>query len=101
MKFLPLVVVHMYPELFAKAKDTIANMSRANYFYLIAYPEYGGYRVEHDPTFTAYIAAAPSTSPSQPTSGGIIIVAIIVVVVVCVAVIALRRKPKQLPPPSP
>jgi hypothetical protein len=103
MKFLPLVVVHMYPELFAKAKETIANMSRANYFYLIAYPEYGGYRVEHDPTFTAYIAVAPSTSPSQPTGGGIggiIIIAIIIaVVVICVAVIVLRRKPKQQPPP--
>jgi len=102
MKFLPLVVVHMYPGLFAKAKGTIANMSRANYFYLIAYPEYGGYKVEHDPTFTAYIAAAPSTSPSQLTGAGIIIIAIIIAVVVtCVAVIALMRKPEQLPPPPP
>src|SRR3989304_2201834 len=94
MKFLPLVVVHMYPALFAKAKETIANMSRANYFYLIAYPEYSGFRVEHDPTFTAYIAAAPS---AQPTSGGIdgviIVAAVIAVGVICVAVIVLRRKP--------
>jgi hypothetical protein len=100
MKFLPLVVAHMYPGLFAKAKETIANMSRANYFYLIAYPEYGGYRGEHDPTFTAYIAATSSTSPIQ-TPGGIIIIAIIIAVIICVAAIALRRKPKQLPPPPP
>ena len=107
MKFLPLVVVHMYPVLFAKAVSTIANMSQANYFYIIAYPEYSGYRVEHDPTFTAYMAAAPSATsqPDQPTGGGgigvIILLAIIIaVVVIAVAVILLRRK-KTLPPPPP
>jgi hypothetical protein len=91
--------MHMYPALFAKATSTIANMSRANYFYIIAYPEYGGYRVEHDPTFTAYLAAAPSTSPSQPTgAGGIIIVAIIIVAIgIGIAVFIARRKPKQQP----
>src|SRR3990170_1312504 len=99
MKFLPLVVVHMYPALFAKAAATIANMSRANYFYIIAFPEYSGYRVEQDPTFTAYIAAASSTSTptSQPTGGGgiILIALIIAAVVIGAAVIKLRRKPKQ------
>jgi hypothetical protein len=96
MKFLPAVVVHMYPALFAKAVSTIANMSRANYFYITAYPEYSGYRVEHDPTFTAYIAASNSM-PAQPPAGagGIIIIAIIIVVVgIGVAVLLARRKPR-------
>jgi hypothetical protein len=96
MKFLPAVVIHMYPALVAKAASTIANMSRANYFYIIAYPEYSGYRVEHDPTFTAYIAAAPDTSPEEAPggAGGIIIVAIIIVAVgIGVAVFIARRKP--------
>jgi hypothetical protein len=69
-------------------------MSRANYFYIIAYPEYSGYRVEHDPTFTAYIAA-PDTTPEQPLTGaaGIIIIALIIVVVgIGVAVFIARRK---------
>ena len=95
MKFLPAVVVHMYPALFAKAVATIANMSRANYFYITAYPEYSGYRVEHDPTFTAYIAASNSM-PAQPPAGagGIIIIAIIIVSVgIGVAVLLARRKP--------
>ena len=95
MKFLPAVVVHMYPALFAKAVSTIANMSRANYFYITAYPEYSGYRVEHDPTFTAYIAASNSM-PEQPPAGagGIIIIAIIIVSVgIGVAVLLARRKP--------
>jgi tetrahydromethanopterin S-methyltransferase subunit B len=99
MKFLPLVVVHMYPALFAKAASTIANMSRANYFYIIAFPEYSGYRVEQDPTLTAYIAAASSTSTptNQPTGGGgiILIALIIAAVAIGAAVIKLRRKPKQ------
>ena len=101
MQFLPLVVVHMYPALFAKAASTIANMSRANYFYIIAFPEYSGYRVEQDPTFTAYIAAASSTStPNQPTGGGgiILIALIIAAVAIGAAVIKLRRKPKQQMP---
>jgi hypothetical protein len=95
MKFLPAVVVHMYPALFAKAVSTIANMSRANYFYTIAYPEYSGYRVEHDPTFTAYIATdTPTTPPPTTDAGGaIIIVAVIIVAVgIGIAVFVARRK---------
>jgi len=97
MKFLPAVVVHMYPALVAKAASTIANMSRANYFYIIAYPEYSGYRVEHDPTFTAYIATNTDTSTTPPpTTGagaGLIIVAVIIVAVgIGIAVFIARRK---------
>ncbi|MBT0159384.1 hypothetical protein G4O51_05315 [Candidatus Bathyarchaeota archaeon A05DMB-2] len=98
MKFLPLVVVHMYPALFAKSLSTIANMSRADYFYIIAYPHYSGYRVVHDPTFTAYVAATQSSTPSTPNSGGaIIMVAAIIIIVVglAVGVLLTRRKLKR------
>jgi hypothetical protein len=96
MKFLPAVVVHMYPALFAKAVSTIANMSRANYFYITSYPEYSGYKVEHDPTFTAYIATPSDSAPNQMPTGavGIIIIAIIIIAVgIGVAVLLSRRKP--------
>ncbi len=99
MKFLPAVVVHMYPALAVKAASTIANMSRANYFYTISYPEYSGYRVEHDPTLTAYIATEPIATPEpsglfdNATGGSVIILLIIVVVVgVGIAVFVARRK---------
>jgi hypothetical protein len=95
MKFLPAVVVHMYPALFAKAVSTIANMSRANYFYIIAYPDYSGYRVEHDPTFTAYIATNTDTPSnlSPAGAGGIIIIAVIIVAVgIGIAVFIAKRK---------
>jgi len=97
MKFLPAVVVHMYPALFAKAASTIANMSRANYFYIIAYPQYSGYRVVHDPTFTAYIAAPSDAAPDQPpaNAGAIIIIAVIIVAVgLTAAALIARRKPR-------
>jgi hypothetical protein len=95
MKFLPLVVVHMYPVLFAQSLSTIANMSKANYFYIIAYPQYSGYRVEHDPTFTAYIATSEATTPNQPGGIGIIVIALVIIVVgIAVAVLLARRKPK-------
>ncbi len=97
MKFLPAVVIHMYPALFAKAVSTIANMSRANYFYIIAYPEYSGYRVVHDPTFTAYIATNTDTlgNPPPTGAGGIIIIAIIIIAVgIGVAAFIARRKPR-------
>jgi hypothetical protein len=93
MKFLPLVVVHMYPALFAKATSTISDLSRANFFYTIAYPEYSGYRIEHDPTFTAYIAS-PATNPSLPSAGGLLVLASVIVAIgiVIVVLIALRKK---------
>lgn len=66
MKFLPWLVYDMNPQLYDQAKDSITNMTRANYFYIIAYPVYSGYRIEHDPVFTAYITA--ETIPEFPTT---------------------------------
>jgi len=108
MKFLPLVVVHMRPQLYARARDTIANMSRANYLYLIAYPTYSGFRVEHDPTFTAYLTTSTEDTPGPDgvrNWGGLLALGgIAVAIVVAVAVVLRRRKPKQtgtVQPPAP
>jgi hypothetical protein len=111
MKLLPLVVVHMYPGLFAKAMDTLSNMSKANFWYTVSYPEYSGYRIEHDPIITAFIAQtatatplpvpnetstpASSQAPKKPIQGGIIIAVILAAIIFVVAVIALiLRKPR-------
>jgi len=64
MKSLPLLVANMHSQLFQKAKESITNMTKANYFYLIAYPTYSGYRVVHDPTLTIYLTT--STTPAHP-----------------------------------
>jgi hypothetical protein len=98
MKFLPLVVANMYPQLFQKARESITNMTKANYFYIIAYPTYSGYRVVHDPTLTIYLTT--STAPVHPYLGPILIIAAIAAVVTVVAVTVIvaltkRRKPRQ------
>ena len=98
MKFLPLLVANMHSQLFQKAKESITNMTRANYFYLIAYPTYSGYRVAHDPTFTIYLTT--STVPIRPFLGPILIIAAVAAVITLVVVFTRRRKPKQ-PPQSP
>jgi hypothetical protein len=107
MKFLPLVVAHMYPGLYARAAATITNMSRANYFYIIGYGNYSGYRVEQDPTLTLYLTTqATGGTTTPPNTGGIIIIgAAAVIIIVAAAVILSRRKPKTpvqtTPPPPP
>ena len=95
MKFLPLVVVHMYPALYAKSALTLSDVSKANYFYLISYPEYGGYRVVHDPTFTAYFSSPESASSNN--GGIVLLIAIIAIVAVVAAVFVLKRKPRSEP----
>jgi hypothetical protein len=105
-RFLPLVVAHMYPNLYAKAQATISDLSKANYFYITSYPQYGGYKIVQDPTFTAYIAApqattTPTTTPkvsASPASSGLIIIAIIIalaIVIVSAALMTMRRKNKR------
>jgi hypothetical protein len=68
-------------------------MSRANYFYLIAYPNYSGYKIEHDPTFTIYLDTSVANPPNW--GGLLIIVTIAAVVIVAAATILRRKKPKQ------
>jgi len=104
MKLLPLVVLHMFPGLYMRALETITNMSRANYFYIIAYSNYSGYRVEHDPTLTVYLSTPTSAAFEPQKWGGIILIGIIIIVIIAaVAVVLRRRNPNQqlTQPPAP
>ena len=104
MRFLPLVVVHMFPRLYMRALSTITNMSKANYFYVIGYQTYSGYRVEHDPTLTVYLTTeTPTPDILNPQKlGGILLIGIIAIVIIIAAALVLRRrKPKQTPPQPP
>jgi hypothetical protein len=95
MKWLPLAVAHMYPGPYTRARETLTNMTRANYFYIIGYGNYSGYRIEHDPTLTIYLSTPTTGTSTPPNIGGIIIVGIIVVIIAAAAAITLRqRKPK-------
>jgi len=113
-RFLPLVIVHMYPALYAKVQATLTDISKANYFYITSYPTYSGYKIVHDPTYTAYIASPQTTITSSTSStpattspvisassslrnGFIVVVVVIVAVVLAVAFLAVKRKGKIMP----
>jgi hypothetical protein len=106
--YLPLILVNMYPQLYSRAKETITNMTRADYLFLISYPNYSGYRIEHDPLYTIYFAP---TATFNPNFGGLLVIAAIATIVIVVTFAVLKRKnqkkPTQtltkqpLPPPPP
>ncbi len=93
-KYLPLILAHMYPGFFQKAKDTITNMTRADYLYLISYPTYSGYRIEHDPIHTIHFSPTTSLSTNFDL-GGVVVILAIVAIIVAVALIVTRRKAKK------
>jgi hypothetical protein len=93
LKYVPLIVAHIAPSLYQKAKDHMLNMTYADYFYLISYPKYSGFKITHDPTYTAYIT---STSPTITLPNLIIFIIIGTTVIAAVAVIgavlALKKR---------
>jgi len=102
-KYLPLILVHMYPgQLYEKAKESITNMTRADYLFLISYPNYSGYRIEHDPMYTVYFAPTAATVATGTNYGGLIVLAIIgAIVIATVAIVISRRKGQKQPPQPP
>jgi hypothetical protein len=88
-KFLPHILMHMYPAMYQKAKESITNMTKADYLFLISYPTYSGYRVEHDPLFTAYFAPVAAVGPNL---GGIIVIAAVAGVAILIAAVVLKKR---------
>ena len=70
-------------------------------WYAVSFPRWDVYRVEHDPAYTAYVAA-PETGGKSPLAGliGLMFVLLILAVIVAVilAVIVRRKKPRAQPP---
>jgi hypothetical protein len=97
MRFIPLVVAHMDPELYQQAKEHLLDMSYADYFYVIAYPVYDGYRIEHDPTYTVYCSltteepSGPTEEPAIPLKDGLMLI-VGLAAVAAVAYVILRRR---------
>jgi hypothetical protein len=91
-QYLPLVLVHMYPSLYQKANQTITNMTKADYLFVISYPTYSGYRIEHDPLYTVYFAPIAAFSPNL---GGIIVIAAIAGVAIAVVLVVLKRRSQK------
>ena len=97
-RYLPLILVHMYPQLYQRAKETIANMTRADYLFLISYPNYSGYRIEHDPLYTVYFAPTTTAEPTAgPKLGALIVIAAIAGIIIAAAIVILKRKGPEKP----
>jgi len=94
--YLPLILVFMYPNLYERAKETITNMTRADYLLLISYPNYSGYRIEHDPLYTAYFAPTDAVA-AGPKLGGVIVIVAIAGTIIAVAVVVFKRKRSKQP----
>jgi hypothetical protein len=99
MRYIPLALAHMDRPLFDQARNHLLNMTYADYFYVISYPVYDGYRVKHDPTYVAYFAAAADSGVNPLAKFfGFIVLAAIVCVVVVAAVLVLKRRSKNAGP---
>lgn len=100
MRYIPLALAHMDEPLYEQAKNQLLNMTYADYFYIISYPTYDGYKIEHDPTHTAYFTIAEATAS---LAGPFMLILALVLVIIIIAAIStvfiLRRKPKPLNPP--
>ena len=58
MGFLPIFVANVDPGLIQQAKAGDVSFSQANYLYIISYPTWGGYKIVHDPDYTAFYTPA-------------------------------------------
>jgi len=103
LRYVPLIVQHIAPALYQRAKDYMLNMTYADYFYLISYQTYSGFRVKHDPTYTAYIAGTIGTAPASGWFGLVLIGGIIAIIAIAVVLVVKRRgtKTQALQPPTP
>ena len=67
-------------------------------WYAVSFPRWDGYRVEHDPVYTAYIAAPETTKSLGSLIGLLLIVVFLVAIVAVIIAVAASRKKKNLPP---
>ncbi|NWG09121.1 MAG: hypothetical protein HXX80_02210 [Nitrososphaerales archaeon] len=86
--------------LFEEAKDHLLDWSYADYFYIISYPTYSGYRIEHDPTYTVYLTI-PSVTAPNPLVGLFILIVIATGTVVAVLLSRRGRKKTRINLPMP
>lgn len=62
-------------------------------WYAVSFPQWNGYRVVHDPVYTAYSSfAAPADEEQGFNAGGLVLLLLIVVVIAVVAIAVATRK---------
>lgn len=105
MRYIPAVLVHIDPSLYDQAKNQLLNMTYADYFFIISYPTYDGYRIEHDPLHTAYFTPIVGSVPGLGGLLGLLFLLAIIACIVVVIVVVVRRRGSHrtaaLPQPRP
>ncbi len=90
MRFIPVVLADMDPDLYEQAKNHLLDMNYADYFYITAYPIYDGYKIEHDPIITAYCHLTAADDDSElAISQGIKTIVILGLVIALIGIVAL------------
>lgn len=95
LKFIPVVLTEMHPELYEQAKDHLLDMNYADYFYITSYPTYDGYRIEHDPNITAYCYIPTSETEQQaivPQGAGLLIILALIIGLIVIVVLKIFRR---------
>ena len=63
-------------------------------WYAVSFPEWNGYRVVHDPVYTAYSSFSAGDEADEFNPAGLLVLVLIVVAVVAVVAVAATRKKK-------
>ncbi|UCH01680.1 MAG: hypothetical protein JSV20_07495 [Candidatus Bathyarchaeota archaeon] len=92
-QYIPLILVGMYPKLFQRAQESITNIATADCLYIISYPNYGGYKIDHDPVFTAYYAPIKAFDFFSNLKVPLMLTTIVLLVIVTVTLIRKRMTP--------
>ncbi len=89
-RYVPLILAGMYPKMYQHAREAITNMTVADCLYVISYPSYGGYKIDHDPVLTAYYTPIQTISPLANLKGPLLL--FIVALTVIVGITLFRRR---------
>lgn len=95
-RYIPLVLIGMYPRMYQQAKETIANIDVADCLYVISYPSYGGYKIDHDPVLTAYFAPTQAVDLLASLKGPLLLATIGIPIIVGIALLRRRRTPSTI-----
>ncbi len=97
LRYVPYVLKHIDETAYNKGQTLTLNVTGANYLYIISYPTYSGYKIVHDPTYTAYFAPTEGSASSPAKYGSIIALVIIVAAIVLIVAAVLTRKKSHEP----
>lgn len=92
-RYVPLILVGMYPHLYQRAKETISDIAVADCLYIISYPSYGGYKIDHDPVLTMHYVYTQAVDPFSSLKGPLLLAAVALPLLAAVVLVRKRRTP--------